>query len=878
MSPEPRDDDKEPRESPPPDREREQPRGRVAKRGKTRPNPSRDASAPTPETPARGDSSDSGETTRREAGGSSTVERPPRTARKTTTRATPKRESAGMPEDPQDELPPQGDALLPRVEKPETTSAARPSRPRGGGGGKSSSLAALLPSPSDLGRILSGEHSQPHNVLGAHTATVAGTSGVVIRALMPNAIAAEAVLEADSRVVALDTTATGLSNLYCGFIADAKLPLRYRLRFHFADGAVWEHDDPYRFLPTIGDVDLHLFGEGTHRRLWEKLGAHIRTMDGVEGTSFAVWAPNARRVSIVGDFCGWDGRIFPMRSMGSSGVFELFVPEIKAGALYKYEMVTSDGLIRVKTDPFAFKLEQHPGTASIVEHEGAYRWGDGDWMTRRDNKGHWDVLHEPVLIYEVHLGSWARVPEQSHRPLSYREIAPRLADHVSRLGFTHVELMPVMEHPFYGSWGYQVSGYYAPTSRYGTPDDFRFLVDTLHQRGVGVILDWVPAHFPKDDYALRRFDGTALYEHADPRLGEHPDWGTLIFNYGRNEVRNFLVANALYWLQEFHTDGLRVDAVASMLYLDYSRKAGQWMRNRFGGRENLEAVEFLKQFNETIRDEEPGCFTVAEESTAWPNVTKPASEGGLGFTFKWNMGWMHDTLVYFTKDPVYRFHHHDQLTFAMMYEYSEHFIMPLSHDEVVHLKGSLYSKMPGDHWQKLANLRLLLAYMLTRPGKKLLFMGTEMATPNEWDHDQSLDWHLLETPDRARYISYVERLGHVYREQPALWREDPSWEGFGWIDVADRDNSVISYVRRAGDQHVIIVLNMTPVPRESYRLGVPDSGTYVKLLSSDDPEWGGSGYGAFDSIHTEPSAFHGYPQSVALTLPPLGAVLIAPRG
>ena len=488
------------------------------------------------------------------------------------------------------------------------------------------------------------------------------------------------------------------------------------------------------------------------------------------------------------------------------------------------------------------------------------------------------MLHEPVLIYEVHLGSWARVPEEGNRPLSYREIAPRLAEHVTRLGFTHVEMLPVMEHPFYGSWGYQVSGYFAPTSRYGTPDDFRFLVDTLHQHGIGVILDWVPAHFPKDDYALRRFDGTALFEHADPRLGEHPDWGTLIVNYGRNEVRNFLVANALYWLEEFHADGLRVDAVASMLYLDYSRKAGEWMRNRFGGRENLEAIEFLKQFNETIRTEAPGCFTVAEESTAWPNVTKPANEGGLGFTFKWNMGWMHDTLEYFEKDPLYRFHHHDQLTFAMMYEYSEHFIMPLSHDEVVHLKGSLYAKMPGDHWQKLANLRLLLAYMVTRPGKKLLFMGMEFAAPTEWNHDRSLDWHLLHEPDRAAFAGFVGRLGHVYRDHSAFWRDDPSWEGFCWVDVADRANSVISYVRRDGDRHAVVVLNLTPMPREHYRVGVPESGTYMKLLSSDDRQWGGSGSGEFEYVETQPSSFHGYPQSVSLTLPPLGAVVIGPRG
>jgi len=441
-----------------------------------------------------------------------------------------------------------------------------------------------------------------------------------------------------------------------------------------------------------------------------------------------------------------------------------------------------------------------------------------------------------------------------------------------------VELMPVLEHPFYGSWGYQVSGYYAPTSRYGTPDDFRFLIDSLHQRGIGVILDWVPAHFPKDDFALRRFDGTALYEHEDPRLGEHPDWGTLIFNYGRPEVRNFLVANALYWLNEFHVDGLRVDAVASMLYLDYSRQSGQWLRNRHGGRENLEAIEFLKQFNETVQAEAPGCMTIAEESTAWPGVTTPVSDGGLGFTFKWNMGWMHDTLAYFSRDPVHRRFHQDQITFAMLYEYSERFIMPLSHDEVVHLKGSLLSKMPGDEWQQLANLRLLLTYMFTRPGKKLLFMGTELASWTEWNHDTSLDWHLRDDPGRAAFSRYVERLAAVYRDTPALWRDDPSWEGFAWIDVADKENSVVSYVRRAGSAHAVVLLNLTPVPRERYRVGVPSEGRYDVLLASDSTEWGGSGVNETRSVSTEPSTFHGYPQSIEVTLPPLGALVVAPAG
>jgi 1,4-alpha-glucan branching enzyme len=730
--------------------------------------------------------------------------------------------------------------------------------------------------PADRDRLVAGLHTQPHDVLGAHPAKIGGRAGVGIRAIMPHATEAEVVL-GDGRTVALTREYEGLVNIFGVFLPGATMPVRYRLRFHFADGVVWERDDPYRFLPTIGEVDLHLFNEGTHRKLWEKLGAHVRTMDGVEGVSFAVWAPNARRASVIGDFNGWDGRIFPMRALGSSGVYELFVPDIAPGALYKYELVTPEGMIRVKTDPYAFKLEQSPGTASIVQAENTYTWKDGDWMTRRAAKDHYAVLREPMLIYEVHLGSWARVPEEGNRAFRYGEIAQRLAQHVKSLGFTHIELLPVMEHPFYGSWGYQVSGYYAPTSRYGTPDDFRYFVDTMHEHGIGVILDWVPAHFPKDDHALRRYDGTALYEHADPRLGEHPDWGTLIFNYGRNEVRNFLIANALYWLDEYHVDGLRVDAVASMLYLDYSRKSGEWLRNRYGGRENLDAIDFLKQFNETIRIEEPGCFTVAEESTAWPSVTKPANEGGLGFTFKWNMGWMHDTLTYFAKDPIYRTHHHDQLTFAMMYEYNEHFIMPLSHDEVVHLKGSLYQKMPGDHWQKLANLRLLLAYMVSRPGKKLLFMGTELATPREWNHDTSLDWHLLDEPQRAAYCQYVGRLGQVYQERPELWREDPSWEGFSWIDVADRANSVISFVRRDGDRHVVVVLNLTPVPRENYRLGVPAPGVYGKLLSSDDAQWGGSGYGAMDRFETEQSPFHGYEQSIALTLPPLGAVLLAPE-
>ena len=733
-------------------------------------------------------------------------------------------------------------------------------------------VAAGGVSQAELARLSAGEHSDPHAILGAHPAREGGEDGVIVRALIPGAERVECCLETGD-VIGMAREVEGLADVYTAFLPGRMLPLAYRYRAYYPDGAVWDRGDPYRFLPTLGDVDLHLFNEGTHRELWKKLGAHVRTMDGVTGVAFAVWAPNAQRVSVVGDFCGWDGRLLPMRMMGSSGVWELFVPDSAPGALYKFEILTREGALRLKTDPFAAKLEQSPGTASIVQAEGTYPWGDAAWMQARRSVDH---LRSPMSIYEVHLGSWARVPEQGNRILSYSEMAPRLAEHVSALGFTHVELMPVMEHPFYGSWGYQVSGYYAPSSRYGTPDDFRYLVDTLHRHGIGVILDWVPAHFPKDDYALRRFDGTALYEHEDPRLGEHPDWGTLIFNFGRNEVRNFLVANALYWLNEFHADGLRVDAVASMLYLDYSRKAGEWLRNRYGGRENLEAIEFLKQFNEAVRSDAPGCITVAEESTAWPGVTTPVPEGGLGFTFKWNMGWMHDTLAYFSRDPVHRRFHHDQLTFAMLYEYSERFIMPLSHDEVVHLKGSLFQKMPGDDWQKLANLRLLLGYMFTRPGKKLVFMGTELAPWSEWNHDASLDWHLGDDPRRAAFARYLTRLAVLYREQPALWREDPTWEGFAWIDVADRENSVLSYLRRAGDSHVVVVLNLTPVPRERYRIGVPAGGRYERLLSSDDLEWGGSGFGAIAGVDTESSPFHGHPHSIELTLPPLCAVVLAP--
>ncbi len=734
------------------------------------------------------------------------------------------------------------------------------------------SLTAAVPRLDSAVRaaITEGRHGDPHQVLGPHPYTLDDAPGILLRVYQPDA--ADALVVREGVATAMRADGDGF---FSAFLPGASLPMRYLLRFIAPDGQTWERGDPYRFMPTVGEMDLYLFREGTHRRLWQMLGAHLRTVDGDEGVAFTVWAPNAERVSVIGDWCHWDGRQFPMRRLGESGIWELFIPGVPVNALYKFELRTREGHLRVKTDPVARKMQQAPETASIVVPERQHEWGDDAWMSARPQR---DLEREPVHIYEVHIGSWARVPEDGNRPLSYRELAPRLAAHVKRLGFTHVELLPVSEHPFYGSWGYQVTGYYAPTSRYGSPDDFRYLVDTLHQAGIGVFLDWVPAHFPKDDYALRRFDGTALYEHEDPRLAEHPDWGTLIFNYGRREVRNYLVANALYWLHDFHIDGLRVDAVASMLYLDYSRQDGEWVPNRYGGRENLEAIDFLREMNTVVEEDAPGCVTIAEDSTAWPGVTRPTRDGGLGFTFKWNMGWMHDTLAYFERDPIYRKYHQDELTFAMVYEHSEHFIMPLSHDEVVHLKGSLYEKMPGDHWQRLANLRALLAYQIARPGKSLLFMGTELASPSEWDHERSLDWHLEHDPSRAAFMAFVRELGRVYRGLPALWQGDADTHGFEWIDIADRTNSVLSFMRRSGHEYVVVVMNLTPTPHDHYRIGVPEHCEYRTVFSTDDTRWGGSGWGrgARDSTTADDVPFHGRRYSVDLALPPLSVMVLAP--
>ncbi len=717
-------------------------------------------------------------------------------------------------------------------------------------------------------RLVAGASVAPHDILGAHRVSTENGDTIVVRAWIPDAAAVE-LLPGDGRRLPMQRDSNGL---HVVMLEDCPLPLAYRFAVTDARGDIAERDDPYRFLPTVGELDLHLFNEGRHLRLWEWMGAHPRKVDGVEGTAFAVWAPNAARVSVTGDFNAWDGRAHTMRRMGGSGVFELFVPGVGDAALYKFEIRTTTGEVIAKTDPHAAKMEQNAGHAAIVQAASTYAWHDRQWLSRRRET---DQRREPGLIYEVHLGSWMH--NENGRPFSYREIAAKLADHVNALGFTHVELLPILEHPFGGSWGYQVAGYYAPTSRYGTPDDFRFFVDTLHAAGIGVILDWVPAHFPRDAWALRRFDGTALYEHEDPRLGDHPEWGTHIFNYSRHEVRNFLIANALYWMEEFHVDGLRVDAVASMLYLDYGREAGHWLRNRLGGRENLEAVAFLKQLNVAVQSLHPGVMMIAEESTSWPHVTAPVSDGGLGFTFKWNMGWMHDTLDYFSVDPFFRKGAQDKLTFAIWYEYSEKFINALSHDEVVHLKRSLLEKMPGDIWQKFANLRALIAYSVTRPGKSLFFMGTELAPHGEWNHDLALDWSLLEDPRRRGLSDFMARLGRLYRENACFWRLDHDPAGFRWIDVADREQSVLSYLRydEAGN-HMMVLLNLTPVPRDAYRFGAPRAGRYRLALNSDAAVYGGSAYAVAEESGTEPVPYHGFEQSISVNLPPLSVLVLEP--
>ena len=622
-------------------------------------------------------------------------------------------------------------------------------------------------------------------------------------------------------------------------------------------------------VSLLTDDDVYLFNEGSHFRLYEKLGAHTLSIDNEQGTYCAVWAPNADRVSLVGDFNGWDSTRHPLRPRGQTGIWEGFVPRLAKGALYKFHLATPYlGYTVDKADPFAFYAQVSPQTASVI-WDLSYTWGDRKWMDARRER---NSLSAPVSIYEVHIGSWQRVPEEGHRPLTYRELAPRLADYVNRTGFTHVEFMPVMEHPFGGSWGYQVTSFFAPTSRYGTPQDFMYLVDYLHQHGIGVILDWVPSHFPNDEYGLVFFDGTHLYEHADSRKGQHPDWNTSIFNYGRNEVRSFLISNGIFWLDKYHVDGLRMDAVASMLYLDYSRKAGEWIPNQYGGNENLEAVDFIRRFNEEAYKSYPGIQTIAEESTAWPMATKPPYLGGLGFGLKWDMGWMHDTLRYLSHDPVHRKFHHNEITFRSLYTFSENFVLPLSHDEVVHGKGSLLAKMPGDDWLKFANLRLMLGYMFAQPGKKLLFMGSEIGQWREWDHNTSLDWHLLEYDRHQGLQKWVHDINRTYTVEPALHVLDAEPAGFEWINGSDADYSVIAFMRKCAEpgHTIIVVCNFTPVPRQDYRVGAPSAGLWKEILNSDATEYWGSGQGNAGGVEAAPVPWHGRHQSLSLTLPPLG--------
>ncbi len=728
---------------------------------------------------------------------------------------------------------------------------------------KTRRTSAVPPLKEPLLRIQEARHHDPFEVLGHHM----DGGQALIRVFLPHA--SEVRIEECGR----ELTRIGHSDFF-EWRGDAEdIPERYRLSWSDQSGATQSRHDPYCFPPQLDDFDLHLFREGNHWHAYRFLGAHGHAVDGIRGTLFAVWAPNAQRVSVVGDFNRWDGRVHPMRSRGVSGIWELFLPEIAPGSLYKFEIRTKSGDVLLKTDPYGNQFQLRPDSACVVTADPEYQWQDTDWLGDRKNA---DWLHAPLSIYEVHLGSWQR--DEQGEFLGYRELAHRLCDYVKDMGFSHIELLPITEHPLDASWGYQTTGYFAPTSRFGTPDDFRYFVDHLHQNGIGVILDWVPAHFPRDRHALGRFDGSALYEHEDPRLGEHKDWGTLIFNYGRNEVKNFLLASAVYWMEEFHLDGLRVDAVASMLYLDYSREQGEWLPNKYGGRENLEAVDFLRQLNTVTHDQFPGTLILAEESTAWPQVSRPTWLGGLGFSMKWNMGWMHDTLCYMAKDPVHRHYHHDLLTFGLLYAFTENFVLPFSHDEVVHGKGSLLDKMPGDEWQRFASLRLLFSYMFTYPGKKLLFMGNEFAQGREWDHHSSLEWHLLGRLQHQGVQAVVKELNRLYRELPALHGIDFEESGFRWIDCHDASQSVLTYLRRGKDgSFLAVILNFTPVPREGYRLGVPRPGRYNEIFNSDSEYYWGSNIGNDGGVSTEPLSWMGFDQSITVRLPPLGALILQPE-
>jgi len=721
---------------------------------------------------------------------------------------------------------------------------------------------------SAIAAIVGGYHGAPFDLLGLHP-NPAG--GLVVRAFHPDA--KEVSVKRGEQLTPM--TRVHDEGFFEAVFPEASEFFPYQLSLTYWTDQTRVIEDPYRFGPVLSETDFYLYNEGNLLKAWEVLGAHPTQREGVNGTVFVVWAPSALRVSVVGGFNHWDGRRHPMRPRGSSGLWELFIPGIGPGEVYKYEVKSRYlGYMANKADPYGFATELRPNNASIVYDLTKYQWQDAAWMENRKNA---QRLEAPINVYEIHLGSWRR--KTGNQWLTYRELAEQLIPYVKALGYTHIEMMPVAEHPYDGSWGYQVVGYYAPTSRFGAPDDFRYFVDAAHQAGLGVIVDWVPAHFPKDEHGLGYFDGTHLYEHADPRQGEHKDWGTFIFNFGRAEVRNFLISNALFWLEQYHIDGLRVDAVASMLYLDYSRKSGEWVPNKYGGRENLEAVEFLKRFNVLVHEHFPDVLTFAEESTAWPMVSRPVHLGGLGFDLKWNMGWMHDMLSYFQQDPIYRRYHHNSLTFAMMYAYSENFILSFSHDEVVYGKRSLLNKMPGDEWRKFANLRALFAYMTAFPGKKLNFMGSEFGQWNEWNFQTGLDWHLLEKERHAQMLQFVKDLNHIYASEPALYEVDFSWEGFQWIDFRDVDNSIVSFVRFSKDKKecVVVVANFTPVPRSGYRVGVPVGGYYTELLNSDSAHYGGSNMGNAGGLPSAPTPWQEQPHSILITVPPLGVMYFKPQ-
>ena len=720
----------------------------------------------------------------------------------------------------------------------------------------------------DIFHIVNGEHSDPHTVLGMHEMEEDGRKAVVVRAFLPDAAGITVIDYANKR------KKYPMERLHAdGFfevtIADREEWFRYQLEYTDADGNTWRSYDPYSFSPTLSEFDRHLFGAGTHYEIYEKMGGRLMTHEGARGAAFSVWAPNAKAVSVIGDFNNWDARRSPMRRLGESGIWELFLPAAAEGDKYKFHVTQCDGRVVDKTDPYGVYAEVRPNNASVLYPLKRYKWKDRRWMTARRK---YDFRTAPMNIYEVHLGSWKRA--EGDRFLTYTELAEQLIPYVKEMGYTHIEMLPVEEHPFDGSWGYQVTGYYAPTSRYGSPDEFKQFVDACHQNGISVILDWVPAHFPKADFALARFDGTALYEHQDPRLGEHIQWGTYIFNYGRKEVANFLLANALYWMDIFHIDGLRVDAVASLLRLDFCKEEGQWLPNVYGGSENLEAIEFLKHMNSVIAEREPGALMIAEDSTAWPGVTKKVDEGGLGFSLKWNMGWMNDFLSYIKLDPIYRKYHQNKLTFGMAYHYAENFVLVLSHDEVVHTKSSMIGKMPGDVWQSFANLRLSYGFMMGHPGKKLLFMGGEFAQYSEWSEARSLDWHLLQYADHQEMQAYVKELNHLYTEEPAFWAEDFDPNGFQWIECDDAESSIVSFVRRSEEKELVFLCNFTPVVHRGFSLGVPQEGVYHERLNSDAARFGGSDVINAVPLQSKAEPAGRCPFRVELDVPPLGMVIL----